>query len=188
MFASHSGVFSLFSPLNIYISLFFCLPVLSLLPVCCRAPLVSSSTLQARCHPCPSLLPSACPPFLPAVCPVVSCSVSPWLVSPWLVPFCLLCALWLPAAVCPLSPLCPRLARREALRRPSVCVVSLWRLPLLVHRQAQDGVTVWADAPRICPRPCLPLPMCCRVSRCLFRGFRVAVSVCVLLPCVVWWQ
>ena len=33
-FASLSGVFSLFSPLNIYISLFF---VLSLLPACCRA-------------------------------------------------------------------------------------------------------------------------------------------------------
>ena len=56
--------------------------------------------------------------------------------------------------------------------------------PSLVSHQAQDGVAVWADAPRICPRlcPCLLLPMCCRVFRCLSRGLSC------LLPCVVWWQ
>ena len=119
--------FSLFSPLNIYISLFYlCLPDLSLLPVCCRAP------------PC-SLLRSACPSAPAAVCSV---------------------------AVVP-------------------CV--LWWLPSLVKCQAQNSVTMWADAPRIYPRPCLLLPMCCRVFRCPFRGFRPSVRVCVLLPCVVWW-
>lgn len=67
-----------------------------------------------------------------------------------------------------------------------LCVVLL---PSLVSRQAQNGVTVWADAPRIYPRPCLLLPMCCRVSRWLFRGFRPSVRglSCCLLPGVVWW-
>ena len=67
--------FSLFSPLNIYISLFF---VLSLLPACCRvfSSFPSSSTLQARGHPRPSLLPSSAPPACRvfrgcrAVCPL----------------------------------------------------------------------------------------------------------------------
>ena len=54
--------------------------------------------------------------------------------------------------------------------------------PSLVSYQAQDGVAVWADAPRICPRPCLLLPMCCRVFRCSSRGLSC------LLPCVVWRQ
>ena len=73
-----------------------------------------------------------------------------------------------------------------------LCLVVLWWLPSLVRHQAQNGVTVWADAARICPRPCLLLPMCCRVFRCSFRvlsrGFRPCVRVCVLLPAVFWWQ
>lgn len=95
------------------------------------------------------------------------------------------------------------LPRREAIRAPeaprrsSVCpaVCSVPACPSLVSYQAQDSVTVWADAPRVCPRPFVLLPMCCRVSRCpfrrLFRGFSCLLSsvrVCVLLPAVVWWQ
>ena len=67
--------FPLFSPLNIYISLFFylCLSVLSLLPVCCRAPppfpLLHSPRREAirpsLLSPC---LPSACPPLLLLLC------------------------------------------------------------------------------------------------------------------------
>ena len=72
-----------------------------------------------------------------------------------------------------------------------LCLVVLWWLPSLVRHQAQNAMTVGADAARKCPRPCLLLPMCCRVSRwlfrVLFRGFRPSVRVCVLLPCVVWW-
>ena len=138
-FASLSGgVFSLFSPLNIYISLFFCLSDLFLIPSLLLVLLpVSSSAPQARGHPCPSLLP----PFLPSL----------------------------------------RLS--SAPPAPAVCL--LWWLPSLVSYQAQNAMTVGADAPCICPRPDLLLPMCCRVSRCSFRGFRPSVSVCVLLPCVV---
>ena len=102
--------------------------------------------------------------------------------------------------VCPLPPPRPRGLFRPAfcvfipsgapLKLPGglpsclLCLVVLWWLPLLVRHQAQNAMTVGADAARIYPRPCLPLPMCCRVFRRLFRGFRV----CVLLPCVVWWQ
>ena len=126
--------FSLFSPLNIYISLF------SFSPCSLPAAVFPSSAPQARGHPRPSLLPSC----LPSACP----------------PLLLLYVPWLP------------------------CV--LWWLPSLVSYQAQNGVAVWADAPRIYPRPCLPLPMCCRW---LFRGFRPSVRVlsCCLLPAVVWW-
>lgn len=151
VFASLSGVFSLFSPLNIIYS-FFLSACLSLLPPCCR---VSSVPLCS--------LPPA--PPAPAVSP-----------SPWLVPcVCCVCA-------------------PEAPRRPSVCPVVFRAAvcPSLVCYQAQNAVTVGADAPRICPRPCLLLPMCCRVSRCSFRcpfrvlscGFLPCVRVCVL-PCVV---
>ena len=57
--------FSLFSPLNIYISLFYlCLPDLSLLPACCR--------VFRGCRVSSGVSPSASP-------------------SPWLVPSCLLC-------------------------------------------------------------------------------------------------
>ena len=167
--------FSLLSPLNIYISLFFCLYVLSLLPVCCRASLRSPPPLPRRVairvpiSSLPSCLPSACPPLL------------------------LLCVPWLPAAVCPLLP-SPFIPIWRALKLscglPSclLCLVVLWWLPSLVKCQAQNGVAVWADAACICPRPCLLLPMCCRVFRCPFRGFLSCVRVCVLLPCVVWWQ
>ena len=163
--------FSLFSPLNIYISLFF---VLSLLPACCRDPLLRS----------PGAWPSApfSPPFLLSCscrvirgCRVssgVSPSASP---SPWLVPSCRL-------GVHPIG-------RAPKLSGGLLCVVPWvpW-LPSLVRYQAQNAMTVGADAARIYPRPCLLLPMCCRVSRWLFRGFRPSVRVCVLLPCVVWWQ
>ena len=143
----------------------------------CRVPLraspLVSSTLQTRGHPCPSLLPPflACPPLLlPAVCSVAA------------VPFAL-------------SPSPPLYLSGAPLKLPGglLCVVPcvLWWLPSLVRHQAQNAMTVGADAPRICPRPCLLLPMCCRVFRWLFRvlsrGFRPSVRVCVLLPCVVWW-
>ena len=91
------------------------------------------------------------------------------------------------AAVCLLL----RVRAPEALRRPSVCpVVFRAACPSLVSYKAQDSVTVWADAPRIYPRPYLLLPMCCRVFRRLSRGFRPRVRVCVrvcVLPGVVWW-
>ena len=157
--------FSLFSPLNIYISLFF---VLSLLPACCRAPPRSPPPLSRRVairvplSSLPSCLPSACPPLL-------------------LLP----CVPWLP---CRLSPSGAPLKLSGGLPSCLLCLVVLWWLPSLVSYQAQNAMTVGADAARICPRPDPLLPMCCRVFRCPFRGFRVAVSVCVLLPCVVWWQ
>lgn len=167
-FASLSGVFSLFSPLNILHTL-----SLSLLSVCCACRVFRRFTPQARCHPCPSLLPSACPPSAPAccvfrgcrVCPVVSPSVSP---SPWLAPpaFCV-CALKLSGGLLWIV----------------LCVVLL---PSLVSYQAQNAMTVGTDAPRVCPRPYLLLPMCCRVFRRLFRCPFRGLSCC-LLPCVVWW-
>lgn len=84
-----------------------------------------------------------------------------------------------------LSPFVPIWRTLEALRRPSVCRAACL---LLVSYQAQNAVAVWADAARICPRPYVLLPMCCRcLFRCPFRGFRPSVRVCVLLPCVLWW-
>ena len=164
--------FSLFSPLNIYISLFF---VLSLLPACCRVPLLHSPGAR----PSVSLSPPSLSVFPPLVLRSCSCrvirgcrvssgvspSASP---SPWLVPSCLLCVH--PIGHAPKLP--------GGLPSCLLCLVVLWWLPLLVRYQAQNSVTVWADAARICPRPCLLLPMCCRW---LFRGLSC------LLPCVVWW-
>ena len=144
--------FSLFSPLNIYISLFF---VLSLLPACCRDPLLHSPGAR----PSVSLSPPSLPPprprglFRPVFCVFIPSG------APLKLPGGLLCVV--------------------------PCVV--WWLSSLVRHQAQNGVAVWADAARICPRPCLLLPMCCRVFRVLSRGFRPCVRVCVLLPCVFWW-
>lgn len=92
----------------------------------------------------------------------------------------------LPAVPFVLSPSGTPLKLPGGLPSCLLCLVVLWWLPLLVRYQAQNGVTMWADAPRICPRPCLLLPMCCRVFRVLSRGFRPCVRVCVLLPCVVW--
>ena len=168
-----SSFFSFLSLKYLYISFF------SFSPCSLPAAVFPSSTLQAQGHPCPSLLP----PFLPSLClssaPPACCvfrgcrvssgvspSASP---SPWLVPSCLLC-------VHPIGH-APKLS--GGLPSCLLCLVVLWWLPLLVHRQAQNGVTVWADAARIYPRPCLLLPMCCRVS--------VRVLSCCLLPCVVWW-
>ena len=159
--------FSLFSPLNIYISLFF---VLSLLPACCRVPLLHSP----GAWPSVSLSPPSLPAFPPLVLRSCSCRVFRGC-----------------RAVCPLSiGHAPKLS--GGLPSCLLCLVVLWWLPSLVRHQAQNAMTVGADAPRICPRPCLLLPaMCCRVFRCSFRcsfrGFRVSVRVCVLLPCVVWW-
>ena len=173
-FASISGVFPLFSPLNI-LHTFFCLSALSLFPPCRR---VSSSFPSSTAPPgarpsvfLPSCLPSACSPLLlPAVCAVAAL---PFALSPPL----------------PLSPSGAPLKLPGGLLCVLPCVV--WLLPSLVCCQAQNGVTVWADTPRIYPRPCLLLPICCRVFRCpfrcLFRGFRPSVRVCVLLPCVVRW-
>lgn len=169
-FASLSGVFSLFSPLNILHTFFLpvcSLSVPSLLPCSSSFP---SSTAPPGARPSVSLsslpcLPSACPPLLlPAVCSV--------------------------AAVCPLSPspFIPVGRAPEAPRRSSVCAAAV--CPSLVRHQAQNAVTVWADAPRIYPRPYpCPLVMCCRGSfRGLSRGFLPSVRARVLLPAVVWWQ
>ena len=135
--------FSLFFPLNIYISLFFRLSALSLLP-CSSCSLLHS----------PGARPSA--PLSPVF---LAC---------------------LPSA-CPLS-----IGRALKLSGGLLCVVPcVFCCPSLVSHQAQNSVTVWADAARICPRPFVLLPPCCRVFRCSFRGFRPSVSVCVLLPCVV---
>ena len=172
-------MFFLISPLNI-LHTFFCLSALSLISPCSlpaavcrlRASLLHSPGARPSVSLSPPFLPSACPPILlPAVCSVaavrlllcsvVSPSVSP---SPCLDP----------------SSVCAPLKLSGGLLRVLSCV--LWQLPSLVSHQAQDGVAVWADAPRICPRPCLLLPMCCRVFRCLSRGLSC------LLPCVVWWQ
>ena len=174
-----AAFFSLLSLKYLYISFFRSLPAPCLLP--CSP----SSTLQARGHPCPSLLP----PFLPSL----RLSSAP---APAVCSVAAVCRL-----VCPLPPPRPRGLFRPVfcvfipsgapLKLPGglLCVVPcvLWWLPSLVRYQAQNGVTVWADAACICPRPCLLLPMCCRVFRCPFRGFRPSVRVCVLLPCVVWW-
>ena len=148
----------------IYHIFFFCLPDLSLLPVCCRVPLLHSPGAR------PSV--SLSPPSLPAFPPLALRSCC--------------CMFRGCRAVCPLSiGHAPKLS--GGLPSCLLCLVVLWWLPLLVHRQAQDSVTVWADAACICPRPDPLLPMCCRVFRWLFRGFRPCVRVCVLLPCVVWW-
>ena len=141
-------------------------------PPCCRVPLCP--LLHS-----PGARPSAplSPPFLPSLRLSSRCLL-------------LLCVPWLPAAVCPLLP-SPFIPIWRALKLscglPSclLCLVVLWWLPSLVKCQAQNAMTVGADAARICPRPCLLLPMCCRW---LFRGFLSCVRVCVLLPCVVWWQ
>lgn len=157
--------FSLISPLNILHTF------LSLFPPCCRvsSSLPSSTAPQARGHPRPSLL-------LPAFPPLVLRCLS-----------CLLCVRPGCLAVCSLSssPFIPIGRAPEALRRPSACPVVCvsWLLPSLVHHQAQDSVTVWADTPRIYPRPFALLPvMCCR---CSFRGLFRGLSC--LLSCVVWW-
>ena len=149
--------FSLFSPLNIYISLF------------CLCLLPCSSCLLLRS---PGAWPSVSlsPPFLPAVPPLVLRSC---------------CCVSDPAVCCLCAVSCGDLG---GLPSCLLCLVVLWWLPSLVKCQAQNGVAVWADTARIYPRPCLLLPMCCRVFRCPFRGFLSCVRVCVLLPCVVWWQ
>ena len=136
----------------------------SVCPLCCLPSLLLSP---------PPCLPSACPPLLLSVV----CSVAA---------VCLL--------LCPLPSPRPRglfrpifcVCAPEAPRRSSVCpVVCRAACPSLVSYQAQDGVAVGADAPRICPRPFALLSvMCCRVLSC---GFLPCVRVCVLLPCVVWW-
>lgn len=159
--------FSLFSPLNIYISLFslsVCsLPAPSLLPCLLFVPLLHRSPRRKaiRAPLLPSLrLSSACPPLLlPSVCAL---SV-----------FCLVSSLLLSLCPHPAASVCRSVCRAACL--------------LLVHHQAQNAMTVGTDAPRVCPRPYLLLPMCCRVSRRLFRcPFRGLP--CVLLPCVVWRQ
>ena len=175
-----AAFFSLLSLKYLYISFLF---VLSLLPACCRVPLLHSPGAR----PSVSLSPPSLSVFPPLVLRSCSCrvfrgcrvssgvshSASP---SPWLVPSCLLC-------VHPIGH-APKLS--GGLPSCLLCLVVLWWLPLLVHRQAQNAMTVGADAPRIYPRPDPLLPMCCRVFRRLSRGFRPCVRVCVL-PGVVWW-
>lgn len=164
--------FPLFSPLNILHTLFSVCLSLPLLPCLLFVPLLLHSPGARPSAPLsclPSLRLSFACPSAPA--PVV-CSVPA-------VPFVLRSS----------SPFIPIGRAPEAPRRSSVCpAVCRAACPSLVSYQAQNGVAVWADAPRVCPRPCLLLPMCCRCSfRCPFRGFRPCVRVCVL-PCVVWWQ
>ena len=162
--------FSLLSLKYLYISFF------SFSPCSLPAAVFPSSTLQAQGHPCPSLLP----PFLPSL----RLSSAP--------PACRVirgCRAVCPLSFSPFVPIghAPKLS--GGLPSCLLCLVVLCWLPSLVRHQAQNAMTVGADAACICPRPCLLLPaMCCRVFRCSFRGFRPCVRVCVLLPCVVWWQ
>ena len=157
--ASVAFFFSLLSLKYLYISFSFS-------PCSLPAAVFPSSAPQARGHPCPSLLP----PFLPSL----RLSSAPAVCSVAAVPFVL-------------SPSGALLKLSGGLPSCLLCLVVLWWLPLLVHHQAQNAMTVGADAARIYPRPCLPLPMCCRVFRRLFR-VSVRVLSCCLLPCVVWWQ
>lgn len=165
MFASLSGVFSLLIPLKYYILFFLSVCLFS--PCSLPAAVLLSVPLLRSPPPLPRRVAIRVPlPCLrlssaPAVCSVPACR-----------------------AVCPLSvsPFVPVWRAIEAPRRPSVCrSVCRAACPSLVSYQAQNAMTVGADAPRICPRlcPCLLLPMCCRgLFRCLS---------CCLLPCVVWW-
>lgn len=120
------------------------------LPACCRAPPRSPrrEAIRTPLSSLPSCLPSLIP-SAPAVCSAAAC--------------------------CRLSSLLLSLYPRRSSVCPVVCRAAC---PSLVRHEAQNAVTVWADAPRICPRPYLLLSMCCRVFRCLFR-------VCALLPAVV---
>lgn len=178
-FCESRRCFSLLLSLKYISYLFSSAP--SLLPYLLFVPLLHRSPRRKAIRVPLSSLPSACPPLLLSV----------------------VCAV---AAVCVL--LCPLPSPRpRGLFRVSVCCVCAplklfggllyvlpcvsWLLPSLVSHQAQNAVTVWADAPRICPRPFALLPvMCCRVFRCPFRGLSCLLSsvrVCVVLPCVVWW-
>ena len=154
----------------LYISFFRSLPAPCLLP-CSPPPLSRRKAIRAPLSSLPASAPlvlRSCSCRVFRGCRVssgVSPSASP---SPWLVPSCLLC-------VHPIGH-APKLF--GGLPSCLLCLVVLWWLPSLVRHQAQDSMAVWADAPRICPRPCLLLPMCCRW---LFRGLSC------LLPCVVWW-
>ena len=103
--------FSLFSPLNIYISLFFrSLPAPCLLP-CSPPPLSRRKAIRVPLSSLPFCLPSACPPLLLLPCvPWLPCVV-------WRVPF----RLPVPVACSVLSSVCSsHRARPEALRRPAV--------------------------------------------------------------------
>lgn len=155
-----------------YSFLLSALSVPSLLPCLLFVPLLHRSPRrearrEARRAPLSSYLPSFRLSSAPAVCCVFRGCLLPY--------------------VLPLSPSGAPLKLSGGLLCVLPCVVLL---PSLVSRQAQNAVTVWANAPRVCPRPCLLLPMCCRVFRCPFRGlscgFLPCVRVCVL-PCVVWW-
>ena len=139
--------FSLFSPLNIYISLFF---VLSLLPACCRVPLLHSPGAR------PSV--SLSPPSLPAFPPLVlrSCSCRAFRSC---------------RAVCPLSfsPFVPIGRALEALRRPAVLsplsgcplVAAVTRPPSGARQYGSGGRCTAYISPAFCPLayvlPCVPL-------------------------------
>ena len=146
-FASLGGIFPLFSPLNIYISLFF---VLSLLPACCRVPLLHSPGAR------PSV--SLSPPSLPAFPPLVLRSS------------CLPCVPWLPCRLPSLLlSLCPHRARPEALRRPAVLsplsgcplVVAVTRPSSGAKRYDSGGRCSAYISPALSPPayvlPCVPL-------------------------------
>ena len=115
-FASLSGVFPLFSPLNIY-HIFFSVCLISLCSLPAAVLLLLSSPLPRRkairvpLSSLPFCLPSACPPLLLLPC-------DPWLPCVvWCVPF----RLPVPVACSVLSSVCSsHRARPEALRRPAV--------------------------------------------------------------------
>ena len=150
---------SLLSLKYLYISFF----VLSLLPACCRVPLLHSPGAR------PSV--SLSPPSLPAFPPLVLCSCSCRVIrgcrvssgvspsaspSPWLVSSCLLCVR--PVGRAP-----------EAPRRPSVCravcplVAAVTRQPSGARQYGSVGRCTAYISPALSPLayvlPCVPLPV-----------------------------
>ena len=153
---SRRRFFSLLFLKYLYISFFSFSPCS--LPVPVRPAVFLSSALQARGHPCPSLLPSC----LPSACPSAPAS----------------CRVFRGCrAVCPLS-----IGRApEAPRRPSVCravcplVAAVTRPPSGAKRCDSVGRCTAYMSPALSPLayvlPCVPLLVPC-----------VRPCVCVLLP------
>lgn len=165
---------------------FFC-SLCSLIPACCRAPLVSI-TPQARGHPCPSLLPSF---------PLLALRSS-----------CLLCVPWLPCVSCcvpfrlpvpvPCSVLCVcALKLSGGLPCVRVCVLpAVTRQPSGARRCDSVGRCTAYMSPALSPPvyvlPCVPLsvPCVCPAAVCplaaiiagtpLYRGRRLFGAASVM--------
>ena len=196
--------FSLFSPLNIYISLFFCL-----LPACCRVPLLHSPGAR------PSV--SLSPPSLPAF-PLLVLRSSCLLCVPWLpcVVWCVPFRLPVPVACSVLPSVCSS-RRARPWSSPAACrlVSSVWlssgggRYSSAIRRKT---LWQWGQMQRVyvpglvssclcaavcsvarsvsCPvasvRPSVACPACCRVSSggsnrryaSISRAFAMRCSVC----------